>query len=46
MEHLGLSRDMRSGGDRMIDPTISPRGLGVFLPSRVEYSVTYAEALI
>jgi len=37
---------MKSGGDRMIDPTISPRGLGVFLPSKVEYSVIYVEALI
>jgi len=29
----------------MIDPTISPKGLGAFLPNRVECSVIYVEAL-
>jgi len=42
---MGPNLGMRSGGDRMIDPTISPRGLGVSLPSRAEYSVIYVEAL-
>jgi len=36
---------MRSGGDRMIDPTISLRGLGAFLLSRAEFSATFVEAL-
>jgi len=36
---------MKSGGDRMIDPTISLRGLGAFLHSNAEFSATSVEAL-
>ena len=43
VDHLGPGPDMRSGGDHMIDPTISLRGLGAFLLSRPEFSVTYVE---
>jgi len=43
VDHLGPGPDMRSGGDHMIDHTISLRGLGVFLLSRVECSVTHVE---
>ena len=46
VDHLGPSPDMTSGGDRMTDPLINLRGLGVFLPSRVECSATYVGALI
>ena len=43
VDHLGPDPDRRSGGDHMIDPTISLRGLGAFLLSRVEFGVTHAE---
>ena len=42
---MGPNLDMRSGGGHMIDPTISPKGLGVSLYNRAEYSVIYVEAL-
>jgi len=46
-DHLGPSLDMMSGRDHMTNLTISLRGLGVFLPSRVEWcSATYVGALI
>ena len=44
MDHIGPSPDTTSGGDHMTDLPISRRGLGVFLPSRVECSVTYVGA--
>jgi len=34
---------MRSGGDHMIGPTISLRGLGAFLLSRTEFGNTHVE---
>ena len=46
VDHLGPNLDTRSGGGHMINPTISPKGLGVFLPSRAECSAIYVEALI
>jgi len=45
VDHLGPSPDMTSGGDHTTDLTISLRGLGVFLPSRVESSAIYVEVL-
>jgi len=43
VDHLGPSPDMRSGEDRIIDPTISLRGLGAFLLNRAEFGVTHVE---
>ena len=43
VDHLGPGLDMRSGGDRMIDHTISLRSLGAFLLSRAEFGVTHVE---
>ena len=43
VDHLGPGPDMRSEGDRMIDHTISLRGLGAFLLSRAEFGVTHVE---
>jgi len=34
---------MKSGGDRMIDHTISLRSLGAFLLNRAEFGVTHVE---
>jgi len=34
---------MRSGGDRLIDHTISLRSLGAFLLNRAEFGVTHVE---
>ena len=45
VDHLGPNLGMRNVRGRMIDPTISPRGLGVSLPNRAEYNAIYAEAL-
>ena len=45
VDHLGPSLGMRSGGDHMTDLTISLRGLGAFLLSRVEFNATFVEAL-
>ena len=45
VDHLGPSPYTMSGGDHMIGPTISLRGLGASPLSRVEYSTTYVEAL-
>jgi len=45
VDHVGPSPDMRSGGDHMIDPTISLRGLGAFLLSRDEFNAIFVEAL-
>jgi len=41
--HLCPSPDMKSGGDYTTDLTISLRGLGTFLLSRVRCSVIYVE---
>ena len=46
VDHLGPSLDMMSGGGHITDLTISLRGLGAFLPSRVECNATYVEVLI
>ena len=43
VDHLGPGPDMRSGGDRMIDSTISLIGLGAFLLSRAEFGVIHVE---
>jgi len=43
VDHLDPSSDMRSGGDRMIDHTISLRSLGAFLLSRAEFGVSRVE---
>jgi len=40
VDHLGPGPDMRSGGDHMIDHTISLRSLGAFLLSRAEFDVS------
>jgi len=45
MDLLGPSPNMTSGGDHMTNLSLSLKGLGVFLPSRVECSATYVEAL-
>jgi len=45
VDHLGLSPNMRSGEDHMIDPTLSLRGLAAFLLSSVEFSVIFVEVL-
>jgi len=44
--HLGPNPGMRRRGNRMIDLTISPKGLGAFLHNRTESSASGVEALI
>ena len=44
VDHLGPGPDTRSGGDHMIDPTISLRGLGAFLLSRAENKLLFPNA--
>jgi len=46
VDHLGPSSDRMRGGDHMTDLTISLKGLGVLLPSKVECSFTYVGVLI
>jgi len=45
VDHLGPSPNMTSGGDHTTDLTISLRGLGVFLPSKVESNAIYVKVL-